>query len=147
VVNAGNTWLDVLLHNKQTTRDILHTHQNIWGGAAFEWIYVGPTEDSPFRAPLVAHLAAAMPGKLGIGRFCANWAGIIIAPLLPLAHLHSFWTESLLDALIQQGYAFVLGVLYAYWLAKSRSTLAPILAHNITDGLTGAFWALSIVQS
>lgn len=84
-----------------------------------------------------------MPGKLRIGRFCTNCAGIIIAPLLALAHVHSFWTESLLDALIQPGYAFVLGVLYAYWLANSRSTLA----HNITNGLTDAFWALSIVQS
>lgn len=43
VVNAGNTWLDVLLHNKQTTRDIVHTHQNICGWVAFEWIYMGPT--------------------------------------------------------------------------------------------------------
>ena len=108
---------------------------------------MGPTEDIPSRAPLVTHLAAAIPGKLRIGRFCTNCAGIIIAPLLALAHVHSLWTESLLDALIQQGYSFVLGVLYAYWLEKSRSILAPILAHNITDGLTDALWAFGIVQS
>ena len=147
VVNAGNSWLDLLLHIKQTTGDIVYTHQNIWGWAVFEWIYVGPTEEIPFRALLVTYLATAMPGKLHVGRFSMNWAGIIVALLFALAHVQSFWTESLLDALIQQGYAFVLGVLYAYWLEKSRSILAPILAHNITAGLTVVFWALGIFQT
>jgi membrane protease YdiL (CAAX protease family) len=146
-VNAGSAWLDVLLHVKQTTGDIVYTHQNIWGWAIFEWIYVGPTEEIPFRALLVTYLATAMPGKLRIGRFTMNWAGILVALLFALAHVHSFWTESLLDALIQQGYAFALGVLYAYWLEKSRSIVAPILAHNVSDGLTVAFWALGIFQS
>ncbi len=146
-VNAGNSWLDVLLHIKQTTGDIVYTHQNIWGWAIFESIYVGPTEEIPFRALLVTYLATAMPGKLRIGRFSMNWAGIIVALLFALAHIQSFWTESVFDALIQQGYAFALGVLYAYWLEKSRSIAAPILAHNVSDGITIVFWALGIFQN
>jgi hypothetical protein len=33
----------------------------------------------------------------------------------------------------QQIYAFALGVLYAYWLEKSQSILAPIVGHNVGD--------------
>jgi len=30
-------------------------------------------------------------------------------------------------------YAFALGVLYAYWLEKSQSVVAPIVGHNVSD--------------
>lgn len=33
----------------------------------------------------------------------------------------------------QQIYAFALGVLYAYWLEKSKSIVAPIVGHNVSD--------------
>ena len=33
----------------------------------------------------------------------------------------------------QQVYAFALGVLYAYWLEKSKSVVAPIIGHNFSD--------------
>ncbi|MGC8519864.1 MAG: hypothetical protein ACP5P4_15310 [Steroidobacteraceae bacterium] len=51
-----------------------------------------------------------------------------------------------MDALIQQGYPFVLGVLYAYWLEKSQRIVAPILAHDLSDGITPVVWALGIFQ-
>ena len=87
-----------------------------------------------------------MPGKLRFGRFSINGAGVVVALLFALAHLQTFWVENPVDALIQQGYAFMLGVLYAYWLEKSRSIIAPILAHNCSDGITTVFWALGIFQ-
>ncbi len=41
-----------------------------------------------------------------------------------------------------------LGVLYAYWLEKSKSVLAPIVGHNVSDAteyallfLMVAFWS------
>ncbi|MGC8535793.1 MAG: CPBP family glutamic-type intramembrane protease [Rhizomicrobium sp.] len=102
-VNAGNTWLDGVLHLGQATSEITYTHKTVWGWAVFEGLYVGPTEEIPFRALLVTYLAATMPGKLHLGRFNMNWAGIIVALLFALAHIQSFWLENWVDALVQQG--------------------------------------------
>ncbi len=52
-VNAGNSWLDSLLHVSQATSDITYTHRTVWGWATFEGLCVGPTEEIPFRALLV----------------------------------------------------------------------------------------------
>jgi membrane protease YdiL (CAAX protease family) len=47
----------------------------------------------------------------------------------------SFWSEPWPFALGQQIYAFLLGVIYAYCLEKSRSVLAPAIGHNVSDGV------------
>lgn len=109
------------------------TPANIWGWTFFEGVYVGPTEEIPFRALLVTFLAATMPGKLRVGRFNMNWAGIIVAVIFALLHATSFDTRNWPEALGQQFYAFALGVLYAYWLEKSRSVVAPVIGHNVSD--------------
>jgi membrane protease YdiL (CAAX protease family) len=36
-------------------------------------------------------------------------------------------------AMGQMIYAFALGVFYAYWFEKSKSLLAPIIGHNVSD--------------
>lgn len=109
------------------------TRGNIWGWSFFEGVYVGPTEEIPFRALLVTYLAASMPGKLRLGRFRMDWAGIIVAVIFALLHATSFATRHWVEALGQQCYAFALGVLYAYWLEKSKSIVAPIVGHNVGD--------------
>jgi hypothetical protein len=43
------------------------TAGNVAGWLFFEGVYVGPTEEIPFRALLVTYLAATMPGKLRLG--------------------------------------------------------------------------------
>lgn len=108
---------------------------NIVGWLLFEGVYVGPTEEIPFRALLVTLLAATMPGRLRLGRFEMNWAGIIVALLFALLHAANFRLRPWPLALGQQLYAFLLGVLYAYWLEKSRSVVAPIVGHNVSDGV------------
>jgi hypothetical protein len=50
-------------------------------------------------------------------------------------HLTSFWTENFWLAFGQQIYAFALGILYAYWREQSGSLLAPIIGHNMSDGV------------
>lgn len=109
------------------------TPNNIWGWLLFEGVYVGPTEEIPFRALLVTYLATTMPGKLYIGRFNMNWAGVIVALIFALLHANNFDTRHWPEALGQQIYAFALGVLYAYWLEKSKSVVAPIVGHNVSD--------------
>jgi uncharacterized protein len=146
LVAAGASWLDVALHIPPT-HELGITRQNVWGWAVFEGAYVGPTEEIPFRALLVTYLATTMPGKLHIGRFNMNWAGIIVALLFALAHVGTFWMANWVDALVQQFYAVTWGLAYAYWLEKSKSVVAPIIAHNISDGITVAFWALDVFQA
>jgi membrane protease YdiL (CAAX protease family) len=109
------------------------TPANIRGWTLFEGVYVGPTEEIPFRALLVTYLATTMPGKLRLGRFDMNWAGIIVAVIFALLHATNFDTRNWPEALGQQVYAFALGVLYAYWLEKSKSVVAPIIGHNVSD--------------
>jgi membrane protease YdiL (CAAX protease family) len=106
---------------------------NVWGWLFFEGAYVGPTEEIPFRALLVTYLATTLPGRLAIGRFNMRWAGIIVALIFALLHISSFHTRHWPEALGQQCYAFALGVLYAYWLEKSQSVVAPIVGHNVSD--------------
>jgi uncharacterized protein len=109
------------------------TPSNVWGWLFFEGVYVGPTEEIPFRALLVTYLAVTMPGKLHIGRFNMNWAGVIVALIFALLHATNFSVRAWPEALGQQFYAFALGVLYAYWLEKSKSVVAPIIGHNVGD--------------
>jgi len=108
---------------------------NVFGWLFFEGVYVGPTEEIPFRALLVTYLAATMPGKLRIGRFAMNWAGVIVALILALLHATNFDLRAWPMALGQQVYAFLLGVLYAYWLEKSGSVVASSIGHNVSDGV------------
>jgi membrane protease YdiL (CAAX protease family) len=109
------------------------TPNNICGWIFFEGVYVGPTEEIPFRSLLVTYLATSMPGKVHVGRFNMNWAGIIEALIFALLHMGNFDARHWPEALGQQIYAFALGVLYAYWLEKSKSVVAPIVGHNVSD--------------
>jgi membrane protease YdiL (CAAX protease family) len=123
------------------------TTRNVLGWLGFEGIYVGPTEEILFRSLLVTFLAATMPGKLRLGRYDMNVAGVVVAAIFALAHLGSFFDSPWWMALAQQVYAFAIGVLYAYWLEKSKSVLAPVIGHNVADGtayallfLMAAYW-------
>jgi uncharacterized protein len=106
---------------------------HVLGWLGFEGLYVGPTEEILFRSLLVTFLAATMPGKLKLGRYSMNGAGVVVAAIFALAHFGSFFDHPWWMALAQQFYAFALGVLYAYWLEKSKSVLAPIVGHNVSD--------------
>lgn len=109
------------------------TRENLFGWTFFEGVYVGPTEEILFRSLLVGFLMAAMPGKLIVGRYSISWAGVIVAAIFAFAHIASFITRPSFAAGGQQIYAFALGVLYAYWFEKSRSVVAPIIGHSVSD--------------
>lgn len=131
---------------------IAHTRANparapsaaaLWARILFEGVYVGPTEEIPFRGLLVTYLSVSMPGKLRLGRYAISGAGIIVAVLFALMHATTFATGHWLQAIGQQLYAFALGVLYAYWLENSRSVLAASIGHNVGDlvaYLTALVW-------
>jgi len=122
-----------LITHSKPELDYPLSRSNVLGWLFFEGVYVGPTEEIPFRALLVTYLAATMPGKLRIGRFEMNWAGVIVAAIFALLHATNFAVRAWPLALGQQVYAFALGVLYAYWLEKSKSVVAPSIGHNAGD--------------
>jgi hypothetical protein len=101
----------------------------------FEGVYVGPTEEIPFRGLLQTFLMLRTSGRVRLWKFEMHIAGVILALLFAVAHITSFWTENAWLAAGQQIYAFALGILYAYWREKSGSLLAPIIGHNMSDGV------------
>jgi uncharacterized membrane protein (DUF441 family) len=109
------------------------TTANVVKWLFFEGVYVGPTEEIPFRALLVPFLAATFPGRVRFGAHEVSLAAIIVAALFALAHVNNFWHRPWPQALGQQVYAFGLGLMYATWLQRSRSILAPIIGHNVGD--------------
>lgn len=133
VLMTACDYAPALLAHTPPKLDYPLTTPNMIGWLTFEGLYVGPTEEIPFRALLVTFLAATMPGRVRAFGYTMNAAGIAVALIFALAHLSSFWTEAWPLALAQQIYAFALGVLYAYWLEKSGSVLAPAIGHNVGD--------------
>ena len=111
------------------------TPRSIGAWFFFEWIFVGPTEEIPFRGLLQTFLMQRTSGRVRFWKYEMHVAGVVLALLFALAHLTSFWTENFWIALGQQIYAFALGILYAYWREKSESLLAPIIGHNVGDGV------------
>jgi uncharacterized protein len=126
-------YMPELLAGKKPMLGFPLTPGNAAGWLFFEGVYVGPTEEIPFRSLLVTYLAVMIPARLRIGAFTMNWAGVIVALIFALLHATNFETRHWPEALGQQIYAFALGVLYAYWLEKSRSVLAPAIGHNTGD--------------
>jgi len=110
----------------------------------FELIFVGFAEEIPFRGLLQTFLMQRTSGRIRLGKYDMHIAGVILALLFGLAHLTSFWTRPFWYALGQQGYAFALGILYAYWREKSGSLLASIVGHNMSDGVEYALVFLMI---
>lgn len=98
-------------------------------------VYVGPSEEIPFRGLMLTFLLQRSSGRVRLGRYEMHAAGVILALLFALAHITSFWEVNFWLALGQQLYAFALGILYAYWREKSGSLLAPILGHDFSDGV------------
>jgi hypothetical protein len=124
------------------------TTGNVLGWLGFQGIYVGPTEEILYRSLLVTYLATTMPGKVRLRGYEMNAAGIVVAAIFAFAHFGSFFSDPWWAALGQMIYAFALGVFYAYWLEKSKSVLAPILGHNVSNMteyallfLMVAYWA------
>jgi hypothetical protein len=137
---------DILTHTAPRLSYPLTTG-NVLGWLGFHGLYVGPTEEILFRSLLVTYLCATMPGKVRFRGYDMNAAGLVVAAIYALyaaGFLSRSWPVALGEMLCQ----FLLGVLYAYWLEKSKSVLAPIVGHNVSDlteyglvFLMVAYWA------
>jgi membrane protease YdiL (CAAX protease family) len=103
------------------------------------WLVVmlaaGPNEEIIFRGVLVGMLTVLVPGRVRMGRFEIPVSGVIVGLLFGAAHYKSFFTDPLHQAIAQQLYAFVFGLTYVWLMERSRSLLAPMIAHGLSDFL------------
>ena len=102
---------------------------------AAEWLWAmittGLGEETIFRGLLVGLLVVLTPGRIRMGAFEIPVAGVFVALLFGLAHYDSFIHNPLHLAVAQQIYAFVWGLTYVWLMERSRSLVAPIVAHGV----------------
>jgi membrane protease YdiL (CAAX protease family) len=108
----------------------------------------GPNEEIVFRGVLVGMLTVLVPGRVRLGRFEIPISGVIVALLFAAAHYRSFVVDPLYQAIAQQLYAFGFGLTYVWLMERSRSLVAPMVAHGVGDMLeVGAVMLLSVAWS
>ncbi|HWW05730.1 CPBP family intramembrane glutamic endopeptidase [Collimonas sp.] len=93
----------------------------------------GPNEEIIFRGVLVGMLTVLVPGRVRLERFEVPLSGVIVGLLFGAAHYQSFFNDPLYQAVAQQLYAFVFGLIYVWLMERSRSLLAPMIAHGAGD--------------
>lgn len=93
-------------------------------------ITTGLAEETIFRGLLVGMLVVLVPGRLRIGSLDLPVAAYVVALLFGLAHWKSFTLDPFYQAMAQQIYAFAWGLLYVWLMERSRSLLAPMVAHG-----------------
>jgi uncharacterized protein len=123
----------ILAHKPPADQPYPLTPLNIGGWLSFEGIFAGPSEEVLFRGLLVTYLMTAIPGRVFFRNYDVSAGGVIVAVIFALAHLGGFFTHPFPMALGQLIYTFALGIFYAYWFEKSKSLLAPVIGHNVSD--------------
>jgi hypothetical protein len=117
-------------------------------GWLFAMVITGLAEETIFRGLLVGGLAVMIPGRLRIGALDLPIAAYVVAAMFGVAHYESFLHSPLHLAIAQQLYAFAWGLVYVWLMERSRSLLAPIVAHGLSDMVeVGAVIALAIAWS
>jgi membrane protease YdiL (CAAX protease family) len=107
--------------------------------------FAGPNEEIVFRGVLVGMLTVLVPGRVRVGRLDVPVSAVIVGLLFGAAHYRSFWIDPLSQAIAQQIYAFAFGLTYVWLMERSRSLLAPMIAHGLGDLLeVGAVMLLTV---
>ena len=101
------------------------------------WLFAmgitGFAEEPIFRGFLVGGLAVLVPGRVRIGKLDLPLSAYIVALMFGLAHWQSFTVNPFYMAAAQQVYAFAWGIAYVWLMQRSRSLVAPIIAHGVSD--------------
>ena len=93
----------------------------------------GFAEEPIFRGLLVGGLAVLVPGRLRIGKLDLPLSAYLVALMFGLAHWQSFTVNPFYMAAAQQVYAFAWGLIYVWLMERSKSLVAPVIAHGLSD--------------
>lgn len=117
-------------------------------GWLFAMAITGFAEEPIFRGLLIGGLAVLVPGRLRIGRLDLPVAAYLVALMFGLAHWQNFMVRPFYMAAAQQVYAFAWGITYAWLMERSRSLVAPIIAHGLGDAVeVGLVMAMTVLLS
>ena len=117
-------------------------------GWLFAMSITGFAEETIFRGLLVGGLAVLLPGRLRIGKLDLPVSAYVVSILFGLAHWQNFVVRPFYMAAAQQVYAFAWGITYAWLMERSRSLLAPIVAHGVGDAVeVGLVMAMAVTLS
>jgi hypothetical protein len=111
-----------------------YTYQlsNMFGWLFYQGVFVGPTEEIPYRSLVVTYLTLQMPGKLRYRGFEMNGAGVVVAAIIISGFgFFALITQPFLIAIGQIVYVFFGNLVLAYLLEKSGSVLATAIGHNV----------------
>lgn len=129
IMLIADYWPALLSQTPPTTRYSATPFDS--AGFLLGMLTTGLAEETIFRGLLVGLLVALVPGRVRIGAVDLPVAAYIVALLFALAHWKSFAVNPFHQALAQQTYAFVWGLVYVWLMERSRSLLAPIVAHGV----------------
>lgn len=111
----------------------------IAGRLLFGFVLVGISEEVLFRGLIHTALAGAWTGAFWWRSWAMPTAGIIAALIFTLAHVRiDLQPLEVTYSLPQLLMAFVLGLFYSAAYHRTGSLLAPVVCHNLSDGL---LWA------
>lgn len=99
-------------------------------GWIFAMAITGLAEETIFRGFMIGLLAAFVPQRVRIGGVDLPLAAFVIAAMFAVAHWRSFLVSPFHLALAQQVYAVAWALVYVWLMERSRSLLAPIIAHG-----------------
>jgi membrane protease YdiL (CAAX protease family) len=108
----------------------------------------GLAEETIFRGLMVGALVVFVGGRVRAGSFDVPIAGVVVALLFGIAHWKAFVVDPLHMAIAQQSYAFAWGLIYVWLMERSRSLLAPIIAHGAGNAVeVGLVMLLSLAMA
>lgn len=117
-------------------------------GLLLGMLTTGLAEETIFRGLLVGMLVVLVPGRLRIGSLDLPVAAYLVALMFVLAHWKSFTVDPFYQAMAQQIYAFAWGLVYVWLMERSKSLLAPMIAHGVGNfGEVAAVIALNAAWS
>lgn len=99
-------------------------------GWIFAMAITGLAEETIFRGFMIGLLVVFLPQRVRLGRIDLPLAAFIVALLFAAAHWRSFVVSPFHLALAQQIYAVAWALIYVWLMERSRSLVAPIIAHG-----------------
>jgi membrane protease YdiL (CAAX protease family) len=113
------------------------TLANVVGMLSFQWVFVGPFEETITRGLVQTHLMNKLRGTVTLFRWDFHIGSVITALIFGLGHFgpHVFFGGSWLSLVPHLAFATAYGLCSSYIYQETRSLAGPVLMHNIVDGV------------